>query len=1244
MKSFTVGHAGLPEFSILARHMYIKSKIGNKTLVTLVDTGASGLAFISESIARNLSLELRSLSSPILLTGFEGKKGPLVTHEVNFSLQIGRHFEKINAFVTEPCKHDLILGLPWLEKHNPFINWKDHTLTFGEHCLNKSCCQFETTVPYVNSANQIQQNEISEAKVYQSKLVPTIDSKLPSISMINASEFLILSQQIENNYFALSLRDIDLLLDSEMERLPVMHIGTTKITIPQNADPKSVLPKQYYDFLDVFDRKLANSLPPHRSWDHAIDLLPGKHPPVARPYSMNQFELKALREYLDKELEKGFIRISRSPAAAPALFVKKRNGDLRFCIDYRGLNEMTVKNRYCLPLITETLNQLSRAKFYTKLDVISAFNKLRIKEGDEWKAAFTCRYGLFEPLVLPFVLSNGPASFQAYINHALRGLLDNFCTAYMDDILIYSDNIDEHRKHVKIVLQRLRESGLQLDISKCSFETTQVTYLGLIVSTQGILMDPKKVACVQEWPTPRSVRDVQAFLGFSNFYRRFIPAFSRIAAPLTNLTRKDAVFQWDINCDNSFQKLKAAFKEGTILAHFDHRRQTILETDASDYVTAAILSQYDDKNILRPVAFMSKKMLPAECNYEIFDKELLAIVNAFETWKAELGSVEAPTLILSDHKNLEHFTTTKKLNRCQVRWNEFLTDFNFKIVFRPGKQGGKPDALTRISQDKPLNDKDERAQHQHQMLIKPNQILRHLDSKPHAVLCPLELTPSETSSEQHFEQEILLEDWDKHCAKDDYCQKIRAALANPGCNRNDIQLASCLLTDHSFSLNQKEYVPESLREILLRQLHDTPLYGHRGTAALYGLLNRRYWWPESHKDCVRYARGCEACLRNNPSVQKPYGLLQPLPAPKSAFRHLTLDFIGPLPICKIRGFNYRFILQVVDRLTKRVWIIAIERPSARDTAEAFLNNIVRFAGLPDSLTSDQGRAFIDKTWKEICYNLQITHKLSTSYHPQTDGQTERANKTLEVYLRHYVNYHQDDWVKHLPIAEFCCNNHVNASTGVTPFFATFGHHPRMDFRPESDQPTSRNVPEFIAHMKDITKQCEEKMTLAQAYQSSFANEKRLPAPRYQVGDRVFLSLKNLALARPSKKLDHIRAGPWRIIKMKTPLVAKLDLPFQLKIDNNFHVSLLRPAYVGFPSQHKEVPPPIEIAPSGHEVHEVEAVLDSRIRRRKVQYLIRWTGDNVATWEPYEHLDGCRESLIDFHRAYPNAPSSPELAF
>ena len=417
---------------------------------------------------------------------------------------------------------------------------------------------------------------------------------------------------------------------------------------------------------------------------------------------MSRDELIELRRYLEENLAKGFIRASRSEAASPVLFAKKPGGGLRFCVDYRGLNAITVKNRYPLPLISETLDRLSRAKIYTKLDIISAFNRIRIKKGQEHLTAFRTRQGLFEYLVLPFGLCNGPATFQSYINEALRGYLDDFCTAYLDDILIYSENELEHQEHVHKVLERLAAHQLQVDVTKSTFYAKKVKYLGLIISTEGIQMDPDKVKAIIEWPHIQNVRDVQSFLGFANFYRRFIYNFSKIAMPLTRLTKKETPWEWTSECQKAFDTLRMAFTSELILIHFDPEKEIVVETDASDYVSAGILSQYDDNGILRPVAYFSRKHTPAECNYEIFDKELLAIVKAFENWRPELEGSAYPIDVVTDHKNLEYFTTTKLLSRRQARWAEFLSRFNFKIRYRPGKQGGKPDALTRRTADLPI--------------------------------------------------------------------------------------------------------------------------------------------------------------------------------------------------------------------------------------------------------------------------------------------------------------------------------------------------------------------------------------------------------------------------------------------------------------------------------------------------------------------------------------------------------------
>ncbi|KAI0993735.1 hypothetical protein K3495_g14450, partial [Podosphaera aphanis] len=365
-------------------------------------------------------------------------------------------------------------------------------------------------------------------------------------------------------------------------------------------DWRKRVPTQYHKYGDMMDELLANSMPPRRLYDHKIPLKEGKDPPFGPMYGMSREELVVLKNYIQENLEKGFIRASTSPAGAPVLFVKKADGTLRLCVDYRGLNELTIKNRYPLPLVRETLDRLSKAKFYTKLDLRQGYNQIRMAKGEEWKTAFRTRYGHFEYTVMPFGLTNAPATFQHFINDCVRDYLDIFCTAYLDDILIYSDTLEEHETHVYKVLDALKSKGVLLKPEKCEFHTQSTTYLGLIIEPSGIRMDPKKVEAVKSWTIPKSMKDVQAFLGFANFYRRFIRGFSTLALPLTKLTRKDTAFHWNEQAETAFKALRDAFTTAPILSHFDPEKEITVETDASDYVAAGILSQYDENHILRP--------------------------------------------------------------------------------------------------------------------------------------------------------------------------------------------------------------------------------------------------------------------------------------------------------------------------------------------------------------------------------------------------------------------------------------------------------------------------------------------------------------------------------------------------------------------------------------------------------------------------------------------------------------------
>ena len=321
-------------------------------------------------------------------------------------------------------------------------------------------------------------------------------------------------------------------------KLTVRDLQAALKVAGHNKEAKFQVPEHLHDILHVFEKEKARELPRHKPYDHTIPLKPGTSPPFGPLYGMSQKELLVLKEYIEENLSRGFIRHSSSPAGAPVLFVKKGDGSLRFCVDYRGLNEMTIKNRYPLPLIQETLARLQKAKWYTKLDLREGYYHLRIAEGDEWKTAFRTRYGHFEYQVMPFGLTNAPGSFQHFINDTLREFLDVFCTAYLDDILIYSNTLEDNKKQVRQVLERLSAAGIHLKPEKCKFHVKQVDYLGLVITPGGLRMQHEKVKTIREWGDARNLTDLQAFLGFANFYRRFILNYSKIVAPMTRLTGK----------------------------------------------------------------------------------------------------------------------------------------------------------------------------------------------------------------------------------------------------------------------------------------------------------------------------------------------------------------------------------------------------------------------------------------------------------------------------------------------------------------------------------------------------------------------------------------------------------------------------------------------------------------------------------------------------------------------------------
>ncbi len=435
---------------------------------------------------------------------------------------------------------------------------------------------------------------------------------------------------------------------------------------------------------------------------------------------MNHDKILERRHYLNENLSKDFIQVSHSQMIIFVLFIKKLEEELYFCVNYRDLNAITIKNQYSLFLISETLNHLSRAKIFIKLNIISAFNQLWIKEEEEAFIIFHTWFELFKYLVMLFDLCNESVSFQKYINNTLHKHLNKFCTAYLNDILIYFDNELKHEIYVKLILRKLQEADLQMNIIKCKFHVTQVLYLELIIIIKEIKMNSFKINIIINWLILINVKDVQSFLDFANFYKRFIYDYSKIAISLIHLIRKDVLFVWFQKCQIAFNILKKVFTFKIILCHYNSDHKIVIEINASNYVFKDILSQYDENEILHSVAYFSKKHNSVECNYKIYNKELMILVCAFEKWWSELEDFIYSVKMITNHKNLEYFMSTKQLSRHQAHWSEFLSRFNYCIAYHFNKIDDKLNALTCCLEDffKKKNTFNSQHQYQHQTILK----------------------------------------------------------------------------------------------------------------------------------------------------------------------------------------------------------------------------------------------------------------------------------------------------------------------------------------------------------------------------------------------------------------------------------------------------------------------------------------------------------------------------------------------
>ena len=944
------------------------------------------------------------------------------------------------------------------------------------------------------------------------------------------------------------------------------------------------------EFPDVFLDDLPG-LPPSREVDFEIETLPGAAPISIAPYRMAPLELKELKKQLEELLEKGFIRPSISPWGAPVLFVKKKDGSLRLCIDYRQLNKITIKNRYPLPRIDDLLDQLRGATVFSKIDLRSGYWQLRIAESSIPKTAFRTRYGHYEFTVMPFGLTNAPAAFMALMNSIFQPYLDQFVVVFIDDILIYSRDADAHRDHLRRTLGILRDRQLYAKFIKCEFWTDQIAFLGHVISREGIQPDSSKVKAITEWEVPKSVTEIRSFLGLAGYYRRFVRNFSIIARSLTNLLKKDQQFVWDGSCQESFEELKRRLTTFPILAVPSEKGNFVVYTDASRSGLGGVLMQEG-----KVIAYTSRQLRPHEQNYPTHDLELAAIVHALKTWRHYLYGETFQ--VFTDHKSLKYIPTQRDLNLRQRRWMELLKDYDCTIEYHPGKANVVADALSRKSSDQ-KDDVDHRVEH----LLALRAMRVEMDVRGSELIANIQVRP-------------LI--FDEISARQDEDATLRRLKAKVG----DATTTHFQLSDQGVLYRGARIcVPniEELKRELLEEAHSSRYSMHPGSTKMFNDMRKIYWWPRMRREVASFVARCLVCQQVKAEHQAPAGKLQSLSIPEWKWERITMDFVVGLP----RTFRKNdAVWVIVDRLTKSAHFLPMRQDNSLDElAELYVREIVRLHGVPVSIVSDRDPRFTSHFWGSLQNALGTRLHFSTAFHPQTDGQSERTIQTLEEMLRSCVLELKGNWDTNLPLLEFAYNNSFHSSIGMAPYEALYGRKCRTPVCWDIEGMRQLEGPELVRETVEKVQVVKQRMKAAQDRQKSYFDRHRREMV-YEVGDRVFLKVspwRGVMRFGRHGKLAPRYIGPYEILERIGPLAYRLALPAELaRLHDVFHVSMLR-RYRSDPS-HIIPEPEIEISENLSYPEEPVEILGRQVRRLRNKEIpmvkVRWGHHSAreATWE------------------------------
>ena len=904
------------------------------------------------------------------------------------------------------------------------------------------------------------------------------------------------------------------------------------------------------EYADVFPDEVPSTLPVDRGIRHEIDLEPGTKYCVTRQWPLPKEQVDIIDKHFAKKLKAGMVRESKSPHSAPTFCVKKATGGWRIVHAYNKLNAATIPAQTPIPRRDVVIDSMTGATIFTSIDLTDGYYQLLMRASDiELTAVSTPSGMLWEWLVMPQGLKNAPATFNRLVTHLFRPMR-HFAQTYFDDIFVFSkaqdgkSDVEVHNDHLRKVLQRMRENNLYANLRKCVFSAPEIPVLGCFVGKDGVRADPDKIRAVSEWPQPRNLKDLRKWLGLANYLHRFSKNYAELCRPLTTLLKKDVDFEWTDTHTQAFEAVKASLLNAPVLALPDADKPFSVVCDASDFAIGCALLQHDDQGVERVIAYQSRALKAAEKNYPVHDKELLAMKYALVKFRVYLlGS--KPFVVYTDHASLRTATQSPHLSQRMARWLSFFAEYNFSVAYKPGRENVIADALSR----------------------RPDFDPKELDEI---------MGISVVSSSLHDEIRTAYAD-DSQCQAliDHLDDKVASAPLPP-------PLAAGV---HRYSLNNRLLyfqvnkgdaprivIPASdpLKRRILYEFHDTPLGGHLGREKTYAAVSEQYYWRRMYKYIEQYIRACETCqsIKPSPSSAAP---LQSLPVPNECWTDVSLDYIFGFPKDERRNTG---ILVFVDRLSKQVRLAPCSMSvDAKKSARLFMDHVFRHHGMPKRLVSDRDPRFTGTFWKEVFRLLGTQLNMSTARHPESDGQTERANRVIEDILRAFCAKFPRQWSSLLSLVEFAINNAMHASTGFTPFFVNNLRNPLVpatltdkDEPSFPDIPLRKSVAEFLTTRRSVLQCIRDNLAAAQDAQKVVADRHgRRITDTFAPGDLVLVSTKQLPVRAMRKHMQHTSTklfprfiGPFRVAATAGARAYRLSLPPHLsRLHPVFYVGLLK---------------------------------------------------------------------------------------